>query len=280
MEFVTGAVGHAGERMVNPRLEPGVALGDALCDFLRFSVFAAFQLSQFLFLIPQGKASLAGGPGVFPILALLDGRHIRTGRQCQLGGAHPGVGQRKARANVAASSSSWGRAMVARVGARARSAHGCGRWTRIAGAPVALPFRSSAIILSRASLPQDCPQVRRRLGQRSSTPPSLSQKAPSTSDNFIKRQLKPILKKLGLDGAAHAFRHGNASLLDHLAAPMKVRQDRLGHADPRTTMGYTHVIGDDHRKMAEQLGGFFAQVRLNLPKKESGSGDRDSQAAV
>jgi integrase len=94
------------------------------------------------------------------------------------------------------------------------------------------------------------------------------------------RQLKPILKKLGLDGGAHAFRHGNASLLDHLAAPMKVRQDRLGHADPLTTMGYTHVIGDDHRKVAEQLGGFFAQVRLNLPKKESGSGDLDSQAAV
>jgi hypothetical protein len=57
---------------------------------------------------------------------------------------------------------------------------------------------------------------------------------------------------------------------------MKVRQDRLGHADPR----YTHVIGDDHRNVAEQLGEFFAQVRLNLPKKESGSGDLDSQAAV
>ena len=97
-------------------------------------------------------------------------------------------------------------------------------------------------------------------------------------DNFIKRQLKPILKKLGLDGAAHAFRHGNASLLDHLAAPMKVRQDRLGHADPRTTMGYKHVIGDDHRKVAEQLGGFFAQVRLNLPKNKNGSRDDGSQA--
>jgi integrase len=97
-------------------------------------------------------------------------------------------------------------------------------------------------------------------------------------DNFIKRQLKPILKKLGLDGAAHAFRHGNASLLDHLHAPMKVRQDRLGHADPRTTMGYTHVIGDDHRKVAEQLGEFFAQVRLNLPKYKNGSGVVTSQA--
>jgi integrase len=86
------------------------------------------------------------------------------------------------------------------------------------------------------------------------------------------------LKKLGLDGAAHAFRHGNASLLDHLHAPMKVRQDRLGHADPRTTMGYTHVIGDDHRKVAQQLGGFFAQVRPNLAKNKNGSGEESSQA--
>jgi hypothetical protein len=49
---------------------------------------------------------------------------------------------------------------------------------------------------------------------------------------------------------------------------VKVRQDRLGHTDPRTTMGYTHVIGDDHRKGGGALGGFFAQVRLNLPKNK------------
>jgi integrase len=57
-------------------------------------------------------------------------------------------------------------------------------------------------------------------------------------DNFVKRALKPILKELGLDGAAHAFRHGNATLLDSLHAPMAVRQERLGHVDARTTMGY------------------------------------------
>jgi len=97
-------------------------------------------------------------------------------------------------------------------------------------------------------------------------------------DNFVKRQLKPILKKLGLEGATHAFRHGNASLLDHLHAPMRVRQDRLGHADPRTTMGYTHVIGDDDRRVAEQLGGFFAQVCSNLLKNEKGLSTEDAQA--
>jgi hypothetical protein len=74
------------------------------------------------------------------------------------------------------------------------------------------------------------------------------------------------LKKLGLDGAAHAFRHGNASLLDHLHAPMKVWQDRLGHADPRTAMGYTHVIGDDHGRVAEQMPCFYLlSHRLVVP---------------
>lgn len=52
------------------------------------------------------------------------------------------------------------------------------------------------------------------------------------------------------------------------------------HADPRTTVGYTHLIGDDDRKVAEQLEELFAQVRLNLPKYKNGSGDLDSQAAV
>ena len=33
-------------------------------------------------------------------------------------------------------------------------------------------------------------------------------------DNFVKKALKPVLKQLTLDGGAHAFRHGNATLLD------------------------------------------------------------------
>ena len=75
-------------------------------------------------------------------------------------------------------------------------------------------------------------------------------------DNFIKRQLKPILKKLSLDGAAHAFRHGNACLLDHLAAPMKVRQDRLGHRRPAYNHGLHPRDWGRPRKVAEQLGDY------------------------
>jgi integrase len=103
-------------------------------------------------------------------------------------------------------------------------------------------------------------------------------------DNFVKRHLKPILKKLGLEGAAHAFRHGNATLLDSLRAPMKVRQDRLGHADPKTTMLYTHAVSADERSTAEQLGALLEQEFLSqdCPKlsPEAGTAPEAGSEAV
>jgi len=79
-------------------------------------------------------------------------------------------------------------------------------------------------------------------------------------DNFVKRKLKPLLKQLGLKGGLHAFRHGNATAQDRLHTPMKVRQERLGHAGSRTTMGYTHMVGDDDRRLVEQLDDLFCPV--------------------
>ena len=76
-------------------------------------------------------------------------------------------------------------------------------------------------------------------------------------DNFVKRKLKPLLKQLGLEGGLHAFRHGNATAQDRLHTPMKVRQERLGHAGARTTMGYTHIVGDDDRRLVKQLDELF-----------------------
>lgn len=70
----------------------------------------------------------------------------------------------------------------------------------------------------------------------------------------MKRELKPILEKLGLAGALHGFRHGNATVLDGLNVPIKVRQERLGHVDPATTMLYTHLVSEDDRRVSQQLG--------------------------
>jgi integrase len=64
-----------------------------------------------------------------------------------------------------------------------------------------------------------------------------------------------MLKKLGVPRCGfHAFRHGNATLLDQIGAPMAVRQDRLGHTEAQTTMGYTHAVKADGRRVANELG--------------------------
>lgn len=70
-----------------------------------------------------------------------------------------------------------------------------------------------------------------------------------------KRKFHPLLRKLGIPQCGfHAFRHGNATLLDQIGAPMAVRQNRLGHADAQTTMGYTHAVTADERRIAGELG--------------------------
>jgi site-specific recombinase XerD len=87
-----------------------------------------------------------------------------------------------------------------------------------------------------------------------------------SADNFVKRELKPILNKLGLDGALHAFRHGNATALDHMNAPLKVRHERLGHVAAKTTMAYTHLVSEDDRLLSEKRGKILCP---NVPKLET-----------
>ena len=70
-----------------------------------------------------------------------------------------------------------------------------------------------------------------------------------------KRSFHPLLKRLGIPQCGfHAFRHGNATLLDQIGVPMAVRLNRLGHAEAQTTMGYTHAVTADERRTAEELG--------------------------
>jgi integrase len=73
---------------------------------------------------------------------------------------------------------------------------------------------------------------------------------------LVKRKLRPLLDRLGIERAGlHAFRHANATLLSRLGAPVKVAQARLGHSDPRMTVGlYAHVVGEDDKKIAALLG--------------------------
>jgi integrase len=93
-------------------------------------------------------------------------------------------------------------------------------------------------------------------------------------DNLVKRHLKPALAKAGIsEGGMHAFRHGNATIMDQNNVPLKIRQDRLGHLDPKTTLGYTHAIGEDEKRVAAE---FDEVLRANVCKAEK---EKRSKAA-
>ena len=108
--------------------------------------------------------------------------------------------------------------------------------------------------------------------------------------------LKPLLLRLKIktieDGrdkyrvaprvGLHAFRRGNTSVMDtdallrarrdnHLsrrlpevAAPLRVRQDRVGHVDADLKRGtYTHARSADHQAVAAKLGELTAPPRTS-----------------
>ena len=88
-----------------------------------------------------------------------------------------------------------------------------------------------------------------------------------------KRKFHPLLKKLGIPQCGfHAFRHGNATLLDQIGAPMAVRLNRLGHAEAQTTMGYTHAVTADERRTADQLGKILHATARNEQEEKPALG--------
>ena len=73
----------------------------------------------------------------------------------------------------------------------------------------------------------------------------------------LTRILHGVLATLKIKSAGmHAFRHGNLSLMDELSVPMKVRQERVGHApDSKLTLAtYTHAGSADHQLAAQRIG--------------------------
>jgi len=76
---------------------------------------------------------------------------------------------------------------------------------------------------------------------------------------LVKRKLHPLLASFGIvvpkRTGLHALRHFAASIMDRLAVPLKLRQQRLGHSDPRLTLSvYTHVASEDDVRLANKLG--------------------------
>jgi integrase len=77
---------------------------------------------------------------------------------------------------------------------------------------------------------------------------------------LLKRKFRPLLRSLGIvvprGNGLHSLRHSNATLMNSFGASHRLRQERLGHAagSKVTEAIYTHVISEDGRRIAAQLG--------------------------
>jgi integrase len=96
---------------------------------------------------------------------------------------------------------------------------------------------------------------------------------------LLKRKFRPLLRALGIEvprgNGFHAFRHANASLMNSFGASYKLCQERLGHAagSPVTREIYTHVISEDAKRIAAQLGeAVWGIPDANVRENENGLG--------
>jgi integrase len=103
--------------------------------------------------------------------------------------------------------------------------------------------------------------------------------SPWDQNMLLKRKFKPLLRSLGIEmphgNGFHSFRHANATLMSSFGASQKLRQQRLGHADgsPVTETIYTHVISEDGKRVAAQLGNaVWGILDPSWTQKENGSG--------
>ena len=90
---------------------------------------------------------------------------------------------------------------------------------------------------------------------------------PWRETKVVEKRLNPLLKKLGIaPKGLRAFRYFNATMMDAKNVPVKTRQTRLGHDDPRITLGmknrsgYTHMVSEDDRRVAAMFGEIFGRV--------------------
>jgi integrase len=110
--------------------------------------------------------------------------------------------------------------------------------------------------------------------------------SPLEASLFRQRKLRPMLRKLEIPEAGfHAFRHFNASLLSSLRVPLKVIQERFGHASAGslTLDIYTHTEWQENVEAAklagEQIDKALNSVSLTAIQEE-GLADANQQALV
>jgi|HubBroStandDraft_6_1064221.scaffolds.fasta_scaffold448789_1 integrase len=77
--------------------------------------------------------------------------------------------------------------------------------------------------------------------------------SPLESSNLGRRVLAPLLKKLGIKGSLHSFRHGRVSQLQQNGVPGDLIKEWIGHSNLRITSRYTHFDHDYRQEIASKL---------------------------
>lgn len=77
---------------------------------------------------------------------------------------------------------------------------------------------------------------------------------PLRENNLLKRDLHPLLKKLGIQKCGlHAFRHGRVSFLVENDVPLPMIRLWIGHGSDRMVQRYTHARPEFHANVIARL---------------------------
>jgi len=76
---------------------------------------------------------------------------------------------------------------------------------------------------------------------------------PHAGENGLYKHFAELLKILGMQGTLHDLRHTFASHLAMQGVPIPVIKELLGHSDISTTMIYSHLSPEMHKKAVEKL---------------------------
>jgi len=115
---------------------------------------------------------------------------------------------------------------------------------------------------------------------------STSTGCPWDASLFRQRKLKPLLRSAEIrEAGLHAFRHFNASLLSSLRVPLKVIQERLGHASAGslTLDVYTHSEWKENVEAAQLAGEQIEKAANSVSLtaiQQKGPADQNQQALV
>jgi integrase len=81
-------------------------------------------------------------------------------------------------------------------------------------------------------------------------------------DHAPRYYLGKVKERFGLVGAFHAFRHGQASLMDAANVPSATKQQRMGHGTIGMTNHYTHPNDVNEIQWAQKAGEMFKPERV------------------